>query len=520
MNPAKLLQPGIFQQLQSFQLWTTQKWALFVLVIACALLPIMPSHQSLWIDEAYTAHMARQPTFTALIQEFAHGHDSHHQMPLGMGFAWAAAKVIGTSEWQLRAPNLLWGALTLLAMFFIGKDTAMPWLPLLAAVHPFFWRYTDEARPYAMQIAAGAWLCYALINLIKTKGLSICWAVLLCFAGFLLCGSSLLGVIPFACAVSVMTWLVVRNRWRPSPAACRWLAGGAALQIPLAAFYLWSLSKGASASRAWSVTWANPAFTFYELFGFAGLGPARDEIRHSALSSHAGLLRTFLPYLATIGFLIGAYGFVIWGLLTNRLRSRHLKAILYSSCSVVIIAVGGLSVIAVLTRWPFWGRHVAALFAFVITALALGLQKFNTRPRLHGALCFAFFGLLAISSWEIRFAQRHRRDDYRTAASMARAQLSTGKVVWWCADLEAARYYGLNSSADYQKGLITSAFNLSRPDCEDLGKAAAPDFVVYSKPEICDRNRVVGNMVTSPSWHLVSQVPAFAFYAKSSTPAY
>ena len=78
-------------------------------------------------------------------------------MPLAMFFAWVTAQTLGTQEWQLRAINVLWNGLALLGMYRAGKRLQLPWLPLLLAIQPYFWFYSNEARPYSLQIACGAW---------------------------------------------------------------------------------------------------------------------------------------------------------------------------------------------------------------------------------------------------------------------------------------------------------------------------------------------------------------------------
>src|SRR5712691_3819287 len=171
----------------------------FILIAALLILFAMPSNDSLWIDEAATARLASQPTFQEWRAEMVTGHFSEHQMPLSMGIAWLMAQLVGTSEWQLRAVNILWGALAVLALCLAGRRLSILWLPLLLVLHPFFWYYMNEARPYALQIACGAWLFFGLTTFVQEEGRGGKWAIVLSGTGFVLCGSSLLGVIPFAC---------------------------------------------------------------------------------------------------------------------------------------------------------------------------------------------------------------------------------------------------------------------------------------------------------------------------------
>ena len=127
-------------------------------IVAFILCLFMPSAQSLWIDEAQTWHYASAPTVGALFSELNTTHTSEGLMPLGMLVPWAGIRIFGEGEWQLRALNILWAAVAVGAFLVLGRRWRVPWAPLFMAVQPFLWYYADEARPYALQIAASAWL--------------------------------------------------------------------------------------------------------------------------------------------------------------------------------------------------------------------------------------------------------------------------------------------------------------------------------------------------------------------------
>ncbi len=80
----------------------------FCLLLALALLPLMISNDSLWLDEGDTAMYVLQPDFPSWCQRLSHDDQADCQMPLAMWTSWAAGKILGTQEWQLRAVNLFW----------------------------------------------------------------------------------------------------------------------------------------------------------------------------------------------------------------------------------------------------------------------------------------------------------------------------------------------------------------------------------------------------------------------------
>jgi uncharacterized membrane protein len=79
-------------------------------------------------------------------------------------------------EWQLRAVNLLWGALAVVGMYRVGQRLKIPWLPLLLASQPYFWFYMNEARPYALQLACGTGLLVALVEFYFARAVGTAWA--------------------------------------------------------------------------------------------------------------------------------------------------------------------------------------------------------------------------------------------------------------------------------------------------------------------------------------------------------
>src|SRR5271156_3627778 len=172
-------------------------------------------------------------------------------MPVGMFVPWVAARFTGTSEWSMRAPNILWAILALIPLFVLGEQLSLPWLPVLFVVQPFLWFYANEARPYTLQIAEGAWLLLSLLKYIECQGRSVRWAWCFVVAGVLLCATSLLGVVPFGVTLAVGVFTFLRLGIRPSRAAWIPVALAVPVLLLLAVYHLWALHGGAESSKVW-----------------------------------------------------------------------------------------------------------------------------------------------------------------------------------------------------------------------------------------------------------------------------
>jgi hypothetical protein len=479
-----------------------------ILIAALLVLFAMPSNDSLWIDEAATARLASTATFQEWCADMVTGHFSEHQMPLSMGLAWSMAKVFGTSEWGLRAVNLLWGALAVLAFCLAGRRLSILWLPLLLVLHPFFWFYMNEARPYALQIACGAWLFFGLTTFVQEEGRGGKWAIILSAAGFVLCGSSLLGIIPFACILVVLFWIGVRGKYRIERSTWLYLAVGFVLLLPLGVFYLWTLTKGTGGAKLWPVGFKNVAFAVYELAGFMGLGPGREIIRSSAGEHVNFFVRQFAPYLPGLLLLGIAYLFA-FGVLWLRRTENENRKVVTASLAVIVLTLGTTYLLALFERWPFWGRHLAPILPFSVAAIAIALKTAMKRGLIGRLIAIMFAFLFIASSLELRFDPRHAKDDYRSAATLARDAISKARHVWWAADPSAAVYYKIPIGSIY----LTLESTLNEQPLETF---PTPDLIVLSKPDIYDPSGKIDNYMREHDFKVTRVLPAFQIFERQS----
>jgi hypothetical protein len=468
------------------------------------------SGQSFWIDETLTAIKARTPSLAAWWDAMVQEKASDLQMPLYMVYTWACEKIVGSGEWALRMCNVPWflaGLASFCFATFNGTPRRFICVALVCLFCPFAWSYLDEARPYAMQLGASFMVFGALIRLDRSDGSQGLGTFL---AGLLiLCGSSLLGMVWGAGAVVALAGILGFSRLIElvRSSLVLWL-GVALLAACLAGYYLFTLKIGARASiSSWSGL-GNLAFVPYELFGFVGLGPGRLDLRSGGLSS-------FRPYWMLVASYALVVGIVTWASaisLRNTLGSdKNRRAILLTISTLgpaaFIVTVGFIA------HFRALGRHFSPLIPVIFFILAGGLLAlFDKKAVWCKVVACCFLGLSLVSCLNERFASRHKKDDYRSAAEFARAEIARGATVWWSAAESGAAYYQLSVSD--RPGVTGSAQLVINQLPEDLKRLAQPNFIIASKPDIYDNRGALANYVKVNGFRRIDEVPAFVFWRR------
>lgn len=469
-----------------------------IALAAFLLLPLMISSQSLWIDEGDTAVYALQPDLRAWLDHLLEDINADCQMPLSMFIAWLLARVGGTSEWALRAPNLLWGAGALGIFYWIGRKDRLPLLPWVLALQPFFWFYIGEARPYALQIFCGSLLLWGLrLAASEREEENRRAAAVLAAGAVLLAHATLLAPLTLAFVFAAAGFLLARHRtgWILRKPEMLALGLGALACVPIGAYYLHTILRGAAGAQLWKVGPAALGYVFYELFGFAGLGPAPSALRElSQGQSYQDLLSGYPFHWLLVGALAAVYAAVLLPGLFRKWPWRRDPGF-WCLALVPILATAAFVLLGVLLKKPFWARHLAPLFPLcVYLGTVLAAETFRTcRLRAAAGLGLAcLLALLAVSSARIRWGADFQRDNYREAARQATEALQSGKVVWWAASWHCAYYYGLpvdgnGASTRPEFGMLYGSSASSMDD------ALPPQLVVLGKPDVYDRNGEIRN---------------------------
>jgi len=492
-------------------------WLAAALLLVC----LMPSSQSLWIDEGFMVPYASSQTFSDFISRLTDENRSEALMPLGVFSTWVGARLFGQSELGLRMMSALWAAMAVFLMWRIGVHVGMPWLSMVFACHPFLWHYGGEARPYTMVIAMAAGVLYALAAAkIPAGGESKGLTALLIF-GPLLCATHILGVVPFG-AVTVFVTLTVTGDRRLTRGEWVGVSLSAAMVALVGAYYLWTLARGAqtTAVSPWTFNVGSLLFSGYELMGFAGFGPGRYELRQLALEGGIGnaLGGMARPWsIGAIGLLV-LYGYLFIRLLIH-LRSRGSSSVFHAVLSAgFVVAVTVLATLAMffVAGNTFWGRHLAAVLPFLVFLVVMAAKSVVVGPIIGrvNLITVLVMGLLLASSLMLRFHPEHGRDDYRYAAHQTLVAVGNGLNVWWAADPKVARYYGVSFSSKEPVAHSSSVAFVANGKPERLSALPEPDIVILSKPDLFDRSANVQRYIDSHGFRLDEEFIAFRIYRR------
>lgn len=467
-----------------------------VLLVACVL-GLAISNDSLWIDEALTALKAARPSFARWIAAMGEDRGSDLQMPLYMFVLWCWEKIGGSGEWWLRFANA-----PLFLLGFVPFCRNRIALAVVTAASGFVWYYLNEARPYAMQVGATLLLFASSRAFFSDKTDPNQTAALQPRMAFalgliLLSGSSLLGMIWAGAAVFAVALALPFSRWRIEASSCRalWALTGAALTV-IAGYYVWTLMAGARATAIASTDFRNVIYALYELLGFAGLGPGRFEIRY-------GGFQVFLRFVGPLA-LYAALVLVI-ALAGLRTLARETPRRIFIAVSISVAAASiFLCLVGYKTHFRVLGRHLTPAIVVWLVVAATGIEMLWRRGGVSRAVVVTFVLLSFISGLQLRWAARHTKDDYRSAAAVAKAGVTAGKNIWWSADEIAAAYYRVPGS-----GNVSFAVNKS---AADLLLLPEPHLVIASKPEIFDYGGALAKYLAERQYRPATNLPAFTIW--------
>jgi uncharacterized membrane protein len=465
---------------------------------------IAVSNQSLWIDEGNSAMKAIQPSFMLFWEKMKELGGSDLQMPLYMGLLWAWEKILGHSEYALRSLNITFFTLSAAVLLYLWDAERRLKLAcvFLICFSPMLWVYLDEARPYIFQFFGATCVLVALWNQAKTPHLKKNLAVF-CIGALALCGSSLTGVIfTFWFGLAFLAILIRQHVWRSIFSSKQNLIALMVTSIGLCGlgiYYFWTLTQGARASGVGKTDLLSIGFCLYELLGFSGLGPDRLSLREHGLTS----LKPFFLPLTPLVISLTVFGTSSALYFTKSSRTHRTESFIFAAAlcgAVSMLAVGYIAHFRVL------GRHLMPVLPFVLLLVNLGLlHLWQSNKKLSRAVVLSTSLLLILSSLSTRFSPRFAKDDYRTAAQIAKSSHEDGKTIWWAADSATANYYGLEFSE--------KVINVIRLSAEELKNIPMPDIVLVSKKDIYDPQNAISSFLSEQSY-AKNSAAAFSIYQK------
>jgi len=435
----------------------------------------MLGSQSLWVDEVVT-FLSSNGSFGWVISQ---SEVNSNIPPLYYLIVHFFLK-FGQDEALLRLPSLIFGVLTIPALYAVADE----WLgarlaaiaALLMAASPFHIWYSQEARPYALLLLlalVSIWFAQRLAKHPGSPALTM---------GFIVSTAA-----TFYChtvAIPFIAFLGAHIGWTAPRGARRfWVLVFSAILVAVlpAAFRLIALPPDASADPNRGL---NPIFLAYTVWTFAtgySLGPTLTEL-HQA--DRLAFVRHDLPLIAPVALLLGLV-LAAGGLALRRYDASIQRALVMWLGFPIAFALAG----AMLTPHPFNVRYVILAYPAFILVLAAGIRQLPNIPARAAVL--AGLGLVSvISLGNYFFDPRYAREDNRAAGEFLMNRAAPGDLVIASAayTVRGFEYYARGTDLCFV-GYPAGAIEGTCPDDLQPGNAG---LLESGKPDT-DLARIVGS---------------------------
>jgi hypothetical protein len=490
------------------------------LAAAAAIGLLALDHQSLWSDELGTWRVTVADSWAHWLTQLIGWPNSDAQIPLYHLYMRAWVQVFPATEIALRAANLPWIFMAFLAI--LSTPVAQPsrrLILLIAAVfllHPMVWYYADEARPYAMILAGACVAASGMLVRLLNPGEQCLPAASdrrLILGTAMLCGTSIIGVLWSVSFLLPVLPSLVRERWgwRSITRGNLVLAIACALAlVPVAVLYASTVIHGISATAFHENSLQSFAFGLYEIAGFSGLGPGREELRVAGAAALAPYAMALVLYGLAVG---GALLLGLWS------YARRRRAEFFWVLVAALIPLAMLYALGTIKHWRVVGRHMMPLLFFFALFLAHGLSSLMASGY-SGAAAIArracaglVLAALLASSVEISRAERHQREDFRAAARLAAGMLRAHQRVWWVAQSFGAEYYRLPfvEAARCGAGDTEAVVLLESPRADTLAPCPEPQTIFVGR---YDTEGAVGQYAFDHGFRKIGSLTGFEILGK------
>ena len=478
------------------------------------------SGQSLSIDEQITHLIANKQGLLPWANDLVALRTSDIQKPSYHLYQYIWSRSFGLSEYSMRLANAPW-------LLLAGVITAVSFrrIPLLAtclvfatACHPLLWFYMNDAQPYAMMWASMMLCCaglygFYIANQGQLPSVEGRWNLVVLLVGmFLLSSANMLGVLWSGVLALLMIWVwwsgTCRYRFDKVDAAI--VSVFLVAMVALGSLYLFSLMRGASATRLHESNILTVAFSAYEILGLGGLGPGRDDIRVDGLVAFTG----HWPRIIAGGTIILAFlGYAAWRLAIRLgVRKTLLLAVALLLPTLATLGVGYA------LHWRVLGRHILPAAVVLSYLAAFGLYSLLSRKNAYTRLAAIAFIASTLTSAVGYTTLRHAKEDFAKAAEVAAEFVRDGHRVWWVANAASATHYGLPVSLkerEYQCAdpiAPSTALVVRNLSSECIATLAVPELILYSRPDANDQFGTITEVIAGHAYALHQSMPGFRIW--------
>jgi 4-amino-4-deoxy-L-arabinose transferase-like glycosyltransferase len=392
--------------------------------------------QSLWLDEAVTAHLLRLD-LAGMWQAIP---DSESTPPLYYVLAWLWTQLAGTGEVGMRSLSALLGTATVGVGWALGRrlggDRAGLVAAALLAVNPMLVWFSQEARAYALLVLLAALSALLWLRLLERpgSGRGLAWALVAAlalathyYAIFLVAPQAL--------------WLLVRvPGWRARAAALAPLAVAGAALAPLA------LGQRANDSA--------------DFIGGLGLATRLAQVPKQLLVGYEAPAETMLAVLSAVVLAIAAFG--LWRLLAERAPAREGVAARDDARRLTALFAAALllpTAAALAGEDHLITRNLLAAAPLGVALAGAGLAAIAAaRPRLGGLAIAAGCVLALVAVVGVDLDRGLQREDWRGAVHALGHATGTRVVVVSPADGASypLEYYLPSARSLPPAGLVTA----------------------------------------------------------------
>lgn len=138
----------------------------FLLIGALLLRLYTLGSESLWLDEAIIWHRVKDGPLSFLFDW-----DADTQGPTYPLLIWFWSRLFGFGEIAMRVPSVIFGVLSIHAIYLLGRrmfnHSAAMWAAVFATINPFLLYYSQEARPYTLWLWASLLAIWYLVRLME-----------------------------------------------------------------------------------------------------------------------------------------------------------------------------------------------------------------------------------------------------------------------------------------------------------------------------------------------------------------